>query len=75
MDFIQEELAVMRSFDGSCRLTLMSELRQALPDVYQPDNKRVMESATAKLDAMSDEEFDAQGFDADRYGSGWGDSG
>ena len=73
MDFIQEELAVMRSFDGSCRLTLMSELRQALPDVYQPDIKRAMKSAIDKLDAMSDEEFDAQGFDADSYGYGWED--
>lgn len=73
MDFSCEELAVMRPFDGSCRLTLLSELRQALPDIYQPDIKRAVRSATAKLAAMSDEEFDAQGFDPDGYGYEWED--
>lgn len=73
MEFTCEELAVMRPFDGTCRLTLLSDLCQVLPDVYQPDTKRAMRSAIKKLDAMSDDEFDAQGFDADSYGYGWED--
>lgn len=73
MEFTCEELAVMRPFDGSCRATLLWELRQALPDIYQPDIKRAARSAIDKLAAMSDDEFDAQGFDADSYGYGWED--
>jgi len=65
IEFTQEELAVMRPFDGSCRATLLWELRQALPDVYQPDIKRAMKSAIVKLGAMTDEMFDAQGMDVD----------
>ncbi|MDL2232016.1 transposon-transfer assisting family protein [Ruminococcaceae bacterium OttesenSCG-928-L11] len=67
MEFTKEELAVMRPFDGSCRATLLWELRQSLPDVYQPDVKRAMKSAIGKLAAMNDDEFDAQGLDTDFY--------
>lgn len=71
--FSDEELAIMRPFDGSCRATLIWELRQSLPDVYQREIKRAMRSAIAKLEAMSDEEFDAQGIDMDLYYNDWED--
>lgn len=73
MEFTQEELAVMRPFDGPCRATLLWELRQASPDVYQPDVKRAMRSAIGKLELMTDEEFDAQGHGVDFYNYDWED--
>lgn len=73
IEFNEEELAVMRAFDGSCRATLLWELRQSLPDVYQPDLGRAMKSAIGKLAAMGDEEFDAQGLNVDFYGYEWED--
>lgn len=71
IEFTQEELTVMRPFDGSCRATLLWELRQVLPDVYQPDVKRAVRSAIGKLEAMTDEAFDSQGMDMDGFGYGW----
>lgn len=66
--FSPEEARIIRAFDTAGREGLMLELRQALPDVYQPDMKRDICSAINKLADMSDEEFDALGLDESTLG-------
>ena len=61
--FLPEELAVIRDFETTGRACLMLELKQALPDVYQPDTKRAICGVIDKLDGMTDEEFDALGLE------------
>lgn len=73
MEFTNEELTLLRPFDASCRATLLWELRQALPDIYQPDMKRAMRSAIGKLEGMTDGEFGALGLDADNSYYDWED--
>lgn len=68
--FLPEEIDIIRSFDIGDRETLLSELRQALPDIYQPDTKRAVYGAIYKLEDMTDEEFDALGLDDDALA--WG---
>jgi hypothetical protein len=63
--FTPEEAEIIRAFDTGCRDTLMLELKQALPDVHQPDMKRAICGAIGKLADMTDEEFDALGLDDD----------
>ena len=67
MEFTTEELAILRAFDTADRETVLWELRQALPDVCHTDTRRAMKSAIGKLEAMSDEDFDALSLDADGY--------
>lgn len=73
MEFTNEELALLRPFDTSYRSTLLWELRQALPDIYQPDAKRAMRSAIGKLEGMTDGEFDALGLDVGNSYYDWED--
>jgi hypothetical protein len=61
--FLPEEFEIIRAFDTADREGLMLELRQALPDIYQPDMKRAICGAMNKLADMTDEEFDALGLD------------
>lgn len=61
--FLPEEAEVIRAFDTADRGTLVLELKQALPDVYQPDMKRAICGAIGKLADMTDEEFEALGLD------------
>lgn len=73
MEFTNEEFSVLRPFDTSDRATLLWELRQALSDTYQSDTKRAIRSAIAKLEHMTDPDFDALGLDADNSFYGWED--
>lgn len=61
--FLPEELEIIRAFGAVNREVLMLELRQALPDIYQPDTKRAVCSAIGKLADMTDEEFDVLGLE------------
>ena len=66
--FSPEEASIIRAFDTADREGLMLELRQALPDIYQPDVKRDVCSAIGKLAELSDEEFETLGLDDDSFG-------
>jgi len=63
--FSPEEAEIIRAFDTADRETLMLELKQALPDIYQPGMKRAICGAIGKLAELTDEEFDALGLDDD----------
>lgn len=65
MNFTMEEMNLMCIFDTSSRASLLSEIRESLPDVYDPELRQVMESAIAKLEAVSEEEFKALNFSPD----------
>jgi len=55
--FSIEEINLMCIFDISDRQTLLSELRESLPDVYDPEMREVYESAIEKLERVSDAGF------------------
>ena len=73
MEFTLEELSVLIAFDTADRETTLWELRQVLPDTARTHTRRVMKSVIDKLEAMTDEDFDALALDADGYGYGWED--
>jgi primase-polymerase (primpol)-like protein len=60
--FSAEEINLMCIYDTASRQNLLSDLRAGLADVYEPEMREVFESAIAKLEAMSDEDFSGIGF-------------
>ena len=73
MEFTLEELSVLIAFDTADRETTLWELRQVFPSTARTYTRRVMESVIGKLEAMTDEDFDALGLDWDSFGFGWED--
>jgi hypothetical protein len=55
--FSVEEINLMCIFDTSDRAELTRELRESLPGIYDPDMREIYESAIAKLESISDEDF------------------
>lgn len=55
--FSAEEINLMCIFDTSNRENLLSELRDSLSDVYDPEMRDIYESAIGKLEAISDADF------------------
>ena len=55
--FSAEEMNLMCIFDTSNRENLMSELRDSLNDVYDPEMRDIYESAIGKLERISDGDF------------------
>ena len=55
--FSQEEMNLMCIFDTSGRENLISELRDSLPDVYDPEMRDIYESTIEKLKKISDGDF------------------
>ena len=55
--FSQEEINLMCIFDASNKENLISELRDSLPDIYDPEMREVYESAIGKLEKISGGEF------------------
>ena len=68
------EKAQVCAFDISDRHCLILELKQALPDIYQPDMKRAVCGAIGKLADMTDAEFDALGLDDAAFLSAYAES-
>lgn len=73
MEFTLEELSVLIAFDTADRETTLWELRQVFPGTARTHTRRVMKSVISKLEAMTDEDFDALGLDGDGFGFGWED--
>ena len=55
--FSQEEINLMCIFNVSDREILIRELRDSLPDIYDPEMREVYDSAIAKLEKINDGEF------------------
>ena len=55
--FSQEEINLMCIFDTGGRENLISELRDSLNDVYDPEMRDIYESTIEKLERISDKAF------------------
>lgn len=55
--FSAEEINLMCIFDTSSKSNLLSELRESLNDVYDPDMRDIYESTIEKLEKISDGDF------------------
>ena len=60
--FSVEEINLMCIFDTGNKDNLLSELRSAAGDIYDPDMREVFESTIAKLETLMDAEFADIGF-------------
>ena len=55
--FTIEEINLLCIYDTKTRAWLLSDLRQALPDIYDPELRAIVETAAAKLEDMTDAEY------------------
>ena len=55
--FTIEEINLLCIYDTKTRAVLLSDLRQALTDIYDPDLRTIVETAAAKLEGMTDAEY------------------
>jgi len=66
--FSVEEINLMCIYDISDKTALLSELKESLPDIYDPDMRDIYNSIIEKLGKMSDDDFSGIGFYiADEY--------
>ena len=69
--FSVEEMNLMCIYNIDSRQSLLADLREGLADVYEPEMREVFESAIAKLESISDEDYSGTGFTiADEYPDG-----
>jgi len=55
--FTIEEINLLCIYDTTTRAGLLADLRQALPDITDPELREITENAAAKLEAMTDAEY------------------
>ena len=55
--FTVEEINLLCIYSTGTRAGLIADLRQALPDVTDPELREIIENAAAKLDAMTDAKY------------------
>ena len=55
--FSQEEINLMCIFDTGDKEILIRELRDSLPDIYDPEMRDIYESTIEKLERISDKDF------------------
>ena len=55
--FTVEEINLMCIYDTDTRTGLLSDLRAALPDVYDLELRALMHSVITRLEAMTDADF------------------
>ena len=55
--FSAEEINLMCIFDITDRKALINELRESLPDIYDPEMREVYENTIEKLERISDADF------------------
>ena len=60
--FSVEEINLMSIFDISDKTALLDDLRESLPDIYDPEMREIYESTISKLENISDGEFNDIGF-------------
>jgi hypothetical protein len=66
--FTVEEINLMCIYDTSDKAVLITELKNSLPEIYDPDMRDIYESAIEKLEKISDDDFSDIGFYiADEY--------
>ena len=55
--FNVEEMNLMCIFNTGSRDALLSDIRECLPDVYEPELREIMENVAARLERLNDGEF------------------
>ena len=60
--FTVEEINLMCIYDTSSRTALLSDLKQGLSDVYEPDMREIFGTAIAKLESVTEDDFADIGF-------------
>jgi hypothetical protein len=55
--FTVEEINLLCIYNTDTRAGLLADLRQALPDIFDPELREIVETAAAKLDSLSDAEY------------------
>ena len=55
--FTVEEINLVCIYDTDTRAGLLADLRQALPDIADPELREITENAAAKLEGMTDAEY------------------
>jgi len=66
--FSVEEINLMCIYDTKDKSSLITELRDSLPDIYDPDMRDIYKSTIEKLGKISDGDFADIGFYiADEY--------
>ena len=55
--FTVEEINLLCIYSTGTRAGLLADLRQALPDITDPELREIIENAAAKLDSLSDAEY------------------
>lgn len=55
--FTIEEINLMCIYNTDTRTGLLSGLRQALPDIYDPELREIVNTTAAKLEALTDAEY------------------
>ena len=55
--FSQEEINLMCIFDTGNRENLIGELRDSLPDIFDPEMRDIYESTIEKLEKINDGDF------------------
>ncbi|MDL2324410.1 transposon-transfer assisting family protein [Ruminococcaceae bacterium OttesenSCG-928-A16] len=63
--FTVEEMNLMCIYDTGSRAALLREIRESLPDVYDPELRDIMGAVITKLEALTDDDFSEIGFYAD----------
>lgn len=59
MGFTVEEINLMCIYDTSSRNRLIVEMRESLPDIYEPELLELTKGMIGRLEAMPDTEFAA----------------
>ena len=60
--FTVEEINLMCIYDTGGRAALLSDLKQGLADVYEPDMREIFATAIAKLERITKDDFADIGF-------------
>lgn len=55
--FTIEEINLLCIYSTETRQALLSDLNAALPDIYEPEMREIVQGAIAKLDAITDAEY------------------
>jgi hypothetical protein len=67
MNFNMEEMNLICIFNTDSKAALVRDIRSAIPDVYDPDLRDIMNSTISKLEKLTDEEFEHIVFYAEEY--------
>jgi len=57
MNFNMEEMNLMCVYNTGSRTSLITDIKESMPDVYDAELREIMEQVISKLESLTDEEF------------------